>query len=100
LAGASAFCATQLSNPTCLFNSCSGTLVSSTNLAGGSAGGAGGAGGSGGAGGGGSGGWSYAIVAGGDGGTVSVDGGVLAHGDAGSGGVVGGANGQAGDRWP
>ena len=97
--GSSASCATQLSNPQCLVNFCTGTLVSSTTLSGGSAGGTGGAGGVGGQGGGGSGGWSYAVVAGGDAG-VTVDGGVLAHGDGGTGGTVGGANGSAGDRWP
>lgn len=97
--GTTAACPTQLSNPQCIVNFCSGTLVSEYTLDAGTAGGSGGAGGPGAQGGGGSGGWSYAIVQGGDGG-VSLDGGTLAHGDAGSGGVLGGADGLAGDRWP
>jgi hypothetical protein len=99
-AGSQTFCATGLSNPTCFMNSCTGTLVSSINLTGGTAGGNGGVGGVGGHGGGGGGGWSYAIVAGGDGGVALNGGPMLMHGTGGPGGVTAGANGVSGDKWP
>lgn len=99
-AGSSASCATQLSNPACFLNSCSGTFVSGTTLSGGSAGGTGGAGGVGGQGGGGSGGPTFAIVQGGDGGVALNGNPKLAHGDGGAGGANGGAGGASGDRWP
>jgi hypothetical protein len=98
--GTSATCATQLSNPACLSNICTGNFVAGYTLDGGTAGGSGGSGGAGGQGGGGSGGVSFVVVHGGDGGVTLNNGPVLAHGDGGTGGVVGGANGSAADQWP
>lgn len=61
----------------------------------------GGPGGAGGHGGGGAGGWSYAIYAGGDAGTVVLQGSpALAHGTGGEGGIVNGAPGQASNQGP
>ena len=98
--GTNANCSTQLSNPGCLGNFCSGTQVSSYTLDGGTTGGNGGAGGAGGHAGGGSGGVTYDFVQGGDGGVLLNGGPTLIHGDGGTGGTLGGANGSAGDKWP